>query len=241
MVFLRNLWWDLGGYSRARVQRTGDKVRVLEMGGRPLIPSPFDEPELAALALENPAEFGAEAARLARKRAAFTCSTMAAALESESVFQQLTETQRANRAKSSVPWSMAGKALRAIEELTAKQRQHEAREESENANAAPTAPAVGGEFARATDKVPEKYREDGQPCGPLVGNIADCVNALKWVKKARRADLLKLHQNERVWVRQVGDRQFELFFRSRTELQNAEQKRAKWRAKRTPDQAESGD
>ncbi len=166
---------------------------------------------------------------------------MAAALEPESVFQQLTETQGANRAKSSVPWSMAGKALRAVEELTVERRQHEAREGSGNANAAPTAPEAAPEFAGATDAVPAAYCEDGRPCGPLAGNIADCVNALKWVKKARRADLLKLHQSGRVWVRQVGERQFELFFRSRTELQNAEQKRAKWRAKRTPDQAESGD
>jgi hypothetical protein len=79
---LRDFWWDLTGNCRAKCEGVvvGGKPRlgrVVEIGPPPAILSPFAEPELAILGLEQPAEFAAEAARSARLHAAFVCSTMA--------------------------------------------------------------------------------------------------------------------------------------------------------------------
>ncbi len=79
---LRDFWWHMTGYCRAKCEGVlvGGKPRlgrVVEIGPPPAIPSPYVEPELMRLGLEQPTEFAAEAARSARLHDAFVCSTMA--------------------------------------------------------------------------------------------------------------------------------------------------------------------
>jgi hypothetical protein len=90
---------------------------------------------------------------------------------------------------------------------------------------APAAPEAGGEFARATDKVPAEYcDENGEAFGPLEGSAKAVLRAFKSYKQPRREDLLRLHQSGEVWVRELGTRSVEVFFRSSAKFREASAK-----------------
>jgi hypothetical protein len=92
----------------------------------------------------------------------------------------------------------------------------------EEANS-PAAPEAGSKFARATDKVPELYRENGRPCGPLTGNATALLRAITQRPDPRPEKLKRLHGGQ-VWVRKTAEREFEVFFRTFKEFHEAEER-----------------
>lgn len=83
-------------------------------------------------------------------------------------------------------------------------------------------PNQASPFANPTDEVPEFFCEDGRPCGPLEGNKTNLARAVTRNPKAKPEKLQSLHGNK-VFVRELGPRLFEAFFRSFKEKQTAEQ------------------
>jgi hypothetical protein len=87
---------------------------------------------------------------------------------------------------------------------------------------APATPAVASEFAKATDTVPGAYcDEEGKAYGPLAGSAKAVLRAFKSYAQPRREDLLRLHQSGEVWVRELGTRSVEVFFRTKEKFNEA--------------------
>ena len=116
-------------------------------------------------------------------------------------------------------WTIDGEELTDFPDAAAEVSEVSAADEEANA---PAAPEAGSEFAKATDAVPPGYCDkEGKPFGPLVGSAKACLLAFKNYKHPRREILLKLHQNGEVWVRELGTRSVEVFFRSSAKFQAA--------------------
>lgn len=76
------------------------------------------------------------------------------------------------------------------------------------------------QYAKATDPVPEGYKEQGQFCGPLEGNKTALARVITRNPKAKPQDLLK-HHGGKVFVRELRDRKVEAFFRTLREYHDA--------------------
>jgi hypothetical protein len=76
-------------------------------------------------------------------------------------------------------------------------------------------------YHTATTPVPEEYKQNEKSCGPLVGNETELAYAVANKKEDGR--ILKTKAgNYVVFVRQTGEKEFEVFFRSFKERDEAE-------------------
>ena len=82
---------------------------------------------------------------------------------------------------------------------------------------------VVSDFASATEKVPDAYKEQGRECGPLEGGKTAIAKAVTGNPKAKPEDLKK-HHGGKVFVRQVAKRKVEVFFRSFREFHAAKER-----------------
>jgi hypothetical protein len=82
-----------------------------------------------------------------------------------------------------------------------------------------SSPSSSG-FAAPTDRVPDEYWEQGQPCGPLERGKTALARAVTRNRKAK-PDQLKKHHGKKVFVREISPRNLEVFFRSFRELNAA--------------------
>jgi hypothetical protein len=78
------------------------------------------------------------------------------------------------------------------------------------------------DFASATDTVPTEYCDAGKkPIGPLEGSGAGLAKLVTRRPNAKRDDLLRRHVGESVFVRKIGERKFEVYFRKEVEYEAA--------------------
>lgn len=80
-----------------------------------------------------------------------------------------------------------------------------------------------GAFAKAGDKVPDAYKEQGRECGPLEGGKTALAKAVTLNPKAKPDDLKK-HHGRKVFVREISMRKLEVFFRSFREFNAAKER-----------------
>ena len=94
----------------------------------------------------------------------------------------------------------------------------------------PVKPAAAGslldsivrEFAKATERVPDGYKEQGRECGPLEWGKTALAKAITRNPKAKPDDLKK-HHGGKVFVREISKRKLEVFFRSFREFNAAKE------------------
>lgn len=79
---------------------------------------------------------------------------------------------------------------------------------------------VVSDFAKATERVPDEYREQGRECGPLEGGKTALAKTVTRNPKAKPDDLKK-HHGGKVFVREISKRKLEVFFRSFKEFNEA--------------------
>jgi hypothetical protein len=84
--------------------------------------------------------------------------------------------------------------------------------------------ATEPEFTHAAESIPNNYCDNTrQPIGPLEGSGAKLARAVTGRNVAKKSDLLKRHTKQ-VFVRQTGERAFEVYFRTAGELSRAQQR-----------------
>jgi hypothetical protein len=82
---------------------------------------------------------------------------------------------------------------------------------------------VSEKYAKPIDRVPDEFCDDGRPCGPLEGNASELLRAITG-RKLKPVDLLKRHQNGRLFVQRLSDRKFAVYFQTFKELHDAEKR-----------------
>ncbi len=92
----------------------------------------------------------------------------------------------------------------------------------EPAAAGSSVDSVVREFAKATERVPDEYKEQGRECGPLEGGKTALAKAVTRNPKARPKDLNK-HHGRKVFVREISRRKLEVFFRTFREFNAAKE------------------
>ena len=76
-------------------------------------------------------------------------------------------------------------------------------------------------FASATDPIPDAYKQQNRPCGPMTESRTDVARAISGRKNAK-AHEVERHHNRKLFIRWISERKCEAYFRSFAELHEAE-------------------